>query len=751
MPTPTRGPSSNAPRSIVSIAERSRHLAILSKIQRGHPLTQSEMRELRKYEGVATAPRRHPAGYDDRKSHAELMNRRRAAARVVEIPEPADPSRRQKCLADPERFCRTYWPNIFYNPFARNQTAIIQAIVDRIGVGGNLSLALPRAEGKTSLTICIGGVWGVVSGKVFYLVILTANGEFAEYTLSDLKSMYELSDTFAADFPEICCPVRALEGSPQRARAQTARPAGGKFEPERTRLVWATKSVVLPTVRLSDGTMALTSGVIIVTKGADGAIRGLVRSGRRPDLVIGDDLETQESAYSKKQIDDRKRLLHRDVMGLSGPTTPMPILILGSIITSGCLMDQLTDRSQNPAWGGIRLRRILQYPKRMDLWDKYIEQRKADQRDGDKAARNAHRFYLTNRVEMDEGAEVSNPYRIRAVKLPDGSILEASALQGCFNDLCDMGQEGFDAEHQSAPHKDDREESTAILPVTVQRKINRVPKGFIPEGTEAITIGIDVGSRLLHWVAIAWRRGMMGSIFDYGTEPVHSPLTENLKSDEQTQAVRRAIFESLIQFREWETGTGWQVQGNNQVRHADLINIDAGYMDTAIYDFLCSGQGRGCYAVRGYGSTQRGSYPRPGTAKQKRIGNHWWASWHGADKVWIHHVDSDHWKLHVQTGFLIKDGVDGGLSLFGDNPVVHTNYAKQICAERWLEEFVPGKGIRRYFRLEHRHNHFLDATHYATVGADMMGLGVGKPPPAPPATNQNSAGMMPRTSIRTSY
>lgn len=730
--------------SPVELARHQRHLDLLGKLKKGKGLTPREQRELDRYENN----RESPAAYDDREYQAALMRKRRAAARVVEIPEPKDLNRREKCLADPERFCRTYWPHIFYNPFARSQKAIIQAIVDRIGVGGNSAEAVPRGDGKTNITICVGGVWGPCKGLVSYLVILCGNGGLSAGELKDMKGMYECSPEFAADFPEVCVPILALEGSSQRARTQTAKVRGSPYESERTRIEWETDTIVLPTVRMPDGSYSKTSGVIVVAKGADAAVRGLVRSGRRPDLVIGDDLETRESAYSQKQIDDRKRLLQQDIMGLSGPNRPMPILILGSIITSGCLMDQLTDRSINPAWGGMRVKRITEWPRRMDLWEKYFELRKIDQRNDDKTGRTAHQFYLDHREAMDEGAETSNPYRIKGIRLPDGSMLEESAIQSAMNDLCDMGQEEFDAEHQASPHKDEREEGGNLEPIQVMRKINQVPKGFIPPGVEAVTIGIDVGARQLHWVAVAWRRGLIGNVFDYGTEPVHSPLTANLKDEDQAEAIKKAIFEALVCFRDWESENGWRIQNTDKIRHADLINIDTGYMDSAVYDFLRCGKGRGCYAVAGYGSTQRRSYPKPGTGKYRRIGNNWWAAWKEDKKAWIHHVNSDFWKLHVQTGFMLKAETDGSLSMFGDNPAVHSNFAKQICAERWMEEFVPGKGVRRFFRQEHRHNHYLDCMHYATVGAEMMGLSAAKPArPVQPIPDKQ----MEISPIRTSY
>jgi hypothetical protein len=288
-----------------------------------------------------------------------------------------------------------------------------------------------------------------------------------------------------------------------------------------------------------------------------------------------------------------------------------------------------------------------------------------------------------------------------------------------------------------------------VDPVQVMRKLNGIPKGFIPVGTEGVTIGIDIHARLLYWVAVAWTRELIGNIFDYGDCPIHSPLTGNLKDEENVKLVKDAIFNALIEFREWEADNGWQVQGGAGIRHADLINIDTGYMDTAVFKFLASGKGNGCFAVAGYGSTSPKSYPRPPAAgKVRRMGTHWWAAVKEGWRAWLHHVDSDHWKLHVQTGFMLRTGTNGSMTLFGDQPVIHSAFAKQVCAERWKEEFTPGKGIKKYFSLEHRNNHWLDCLHYATVGAEMMGLGSEKPTkkeadaPRPTPTRANQSGWL---------
>jgi hypothetical protein len=72
---------------------------------------------------------------------------RSEAARVY-IPEPADIIRREKCLADPERFLKTYFAPIFFNPFADHHKAMISAIYERAFSGGDKAVAAPRGDGK---------------------------------------------------------------------------------------------------------------------------------------------------------------------------------------------------------------------------------------------------------------------------------------------------------------------------------------------------------------------------------------------------------------------------------------------------------------------------------------------------------------------------------------------------------------------------------------------------------------------------
>jgi hypothetical protein len=105
------------------------------------------------------------------------------------------------------------------------------------------------------------------------------------------------------DYPEICDPILALDGTAQRGATQTA---NGK----RTFLKWAQDYIVLPTVRVPDhwdrrlrpGEPSLGSGAVITTRGLDSAIRGVLVGTKRPDLVIIDDPESARLGPQRRPV-----------------------------------------------------------------------------------------------------------------------------------------------------------------------------------------------------------------------------------------------------------------------------------------------------------------------------------------------------------------------------------------------------------------------------------------------------------------
>ena len=620
--------------------------------------------------------------------------------------------RRRRCRPRPDLFCRAYFPEIFFNPFTKDQKEIIDALKSRILYGGCQAIAAERGGGKTSITRIVGGVWAVVYGHADYIVLLNANGVEAGSTLEDIKQAYEKNDRLRDDFPEICDPVRALEGSAQRGRSQTV-------DGVRTLLKWSTREVHFPIVAGS-----AASGAVVTCRGADAAIRGLVKGEKRPKLVVGDDVETRATAESIVETNRRKKILERDVVGLAGPGSSMAILLLCTTINRKCLAWQYTDRKKNPQWNGIRQRWIKKKPKNEDLWTRYTEMRRDNFIDGDLTARGAHKFYKKNRRKMDAGSLVSNRRRFIHKKLDDGSYLEISSLQSAYNIIADGGWDNFAAEYQNDPPVEDQIETIGLTNRIVMSRTGGIPRGTVPAWCEYLTAGLDIGRRTINWTVVAWQTGMRGHVVDYGTDPVYSPDGSH-KDEIVQQQIADAVLVSLMKWRDWETETGWKSESAPDNRHADIVTVDSGYMESAVYDFTRANVNKKYKATKGFGTLQKTRYKTGREPKAgRRHGHHYFVQGLKEERVYLYHVDADYWKQIVQNGFLIEPGKLGSLTLFGDDKIRHAEYSKQICAEQWVREFKTGTGFVEGYRQHYRHNHYLDSTAGAAVAAAIAGCKV---------------------------
>src|SRR5690606_14230516 len=194
--------------------------------------------------------------------------------------------------------------------------------------------------------------------------------------------------------------------------------------------------IVLPNVPGSPSAAA-----IIATRGLDAAVRGLKKRGKRPQLAVIDDPDTEETARSEEQAKKLEDRIDKGIGGLGGQQRGIARVMLTTLQSRVSASYKFTDPKEKPTWKGRRFRYLIKPPDRLDLWQEYVTQRQADLQSGDDFARTAHRFYLDNRAAMDAGAVVANPHRFDASQLPDGSQLEVSSLQRYYNEVARRSEE----------------------------------------------------------------------------------------------------------------------------------------------------------------------------------------------------------------------------------------------------------------------------------------------------------------------
>jgi len=642
--------------------------------------------------------------------HRDDMDARRAEGREVNLSAVVDPARRAGCARDLVLFGLTYFSTA--HPVRWSKPLLSSELGDRhvevagyfqhiILHGGLQAVAAPRGFGKdTWATVAL--IWGILYGHIKCAVPACFKIEDSKRLIGRIKTQIEMNEWLAEDFPEVVCCVRQLERSPQRAAKQTCE---GAF----TRIRWGAQ------LRFPDMPGAASAGAWIIPGSIRASIRGLLtEDGTRPDFVCLSDPQTKGTAKSQGpegQTDSIMEQINQDIAGLASHEEPLSCLALVTVIRENDVADQLTSRTLNPQWSGVRFGAFEAWPSDMSLWEQYHRLLSDGVRGDDRDGRQAHRFYLDNRDAMDAGAAVSWPGAYVRRQAMDGSDTEVSAIQHYMNIFWRIGERAFLTEYQNDPPK--AEDSVGGLTVAhIEQRINGHPLHIVPREYVRVVRGIDIGGREIHYVTIAAMPDCTAAVVDYGI--IDTGMGEDDRTDATVRrpALEHRIQETLRQLRE-EEEAGLYLDSEGNPVHVELTLLDCRYMREGVRRFAAEA-GPKYRMIQGHGSTQARRFSRPNPDKKKRVAEHWYAT-RQPEGHWEWFLDVDHWKMFVHQRFLQDRGTPGALALFGDAPEMHRRYAKHITAEDW--DPAKGKWIQRS-----KFNHYFDCTGYAFAALDMLGV-----------------------------
>jgi hypothetical protein len=661
----------------------------------------------------------HGEAYETHRDREARRNRARSALGrdIGPIPPVANPERRAAAAGRLRVFCETYGRNVFSMGWGEHHLVELERMDDAIRNGGLFAIADPRGDGKT--TRCEwGALYALMNGFRSFMVIVGASETDAEERLDNLKAELESNDLLLEDYPEVCFPIRALEGI-------TARSSGQTCEGVRTRIEWGAKQIVLPSV---PGSAA--AGAIVKVAGITGRIRGMnyKRSDGtsvRPDFVICDDPQTDESAGSVTQSRSRETILSGAILGLAGPGKEISGFMPCTVIQPGDMADRILDPKLHPEWKGMRTSMVKAWPKRMDLWDRYIELRKDSQRNGGKGEE-AVAFYAENRAAMDEGAELSWSERKRPGDL--------SALQHAMDNLCDRGREVFMAEYQNNPLPKQGLPSADYKPEDLMQRLNGVDRGRVPEWASQLTVFVDVQHSSLWWALCAWGDGFNGAVVDYGVWPEQGSSEYLSKRDlrrtlarayPRTAGKEGAIYAGLDDLadrlldREWERQDGAAMRVNRLLVDASDGNVDETIMrwcrETRHAATVLPSRGKGI----GPAAVPMSQYVRkPG----EQIGTNWILRRGTRHAVRHVTIDTNWWKTFVAGRLQVGKGDKGALLFYGRDPARHRMLAEHLCAETAVETEAAGRRVNVWKLTPGRDNELLDCLVGCAVAASMGGM-----------------------------
>jgi hypothetical protein len=668
------------------------------------------------------------AKYQEMKDAAALRSKMRAEAGrdIGELPAVADPDRRQQAERDFRFFCEAYFPRTFHLAWSKDHLKVIRKVEKAVLEGGLFAMAMPRASGKTTIAEC-ACIWAVLYGHREFVCLIGASEVHAQEMLDSIKMELDGNDLLAGDFPEVCHPVRCIDGIANRCSGQL-------YKGERTHIGWTAIEIVLPTI---PGSAA--SGAIIKVAGITGRVRGMKykrADGKtvRPSLVVLDDPQTDESARSLSQCATRERILAGAVLGLAGPGKKIAGVMPCTVIRPGDMADTILNQEKHPDWNGERTKMIYRFPVKEKAWAKYAEVRSESLRmHGDQREATAH--YKANQTVLDEGAVIAWPERFNHD--------EASAIQHAMN-LRLQDEAAFFAEYQNEPLPEKGVEDAGIMDADqIAGKVNGHPRREVPIGCSHVTMFIDVQAKMLFYVVAAWEENFTGYILDYGAYPDQQRPYFTLRDGQRTLqgAVKGAGIEGAI-YAGLEKLTGdylareWRREDGAMMR-VGLCLVDANWGSSTdlVYQFCRQSQHASQLLPshgRFVGASSKPFHeyrPEPGC----RAGYNWRIPT-AMGKRQIRHAifDANFWKTFIHARLAVSMGDRGCLSLFGRDPQAHRLYAEHMTSEYRIKTIGRGRTVDEWkLHASGQDNHWLDGSVGCAVAASILGVnlqvGNGKP------------------------
>lgn len=163
----------------------------------------------------------------------------------------------------------------------------------------------PRNTGKSTWWFLILPLWAAAHGHIKFAAAFAASATQAETHLATAKAELDRNDLLRRDFPDLCTPARRASGN---------------------------------SVADTQSMYVAKSGFVFAARGVDSSSLGMKVGEQRPDLILLDDIEPDESSYSPDLAAKRKTTLLDAILPLNIYAT---VVICGTVTMPGSIIHQL--------------------------------------------------------------------------------------------------------------------------------------------------------------------------------------------------------------------------------------------------------------------------------------------------------------------------------------------------------------------------------------------------------------------------
>ena len=270
---------------------------------------------------------------------------------------------KDECKNSIEKFCRTFFPDQFASKWSSFHYDLCSTLEDIIFNHKNEETknvrAAPRGHAKSTFVSFAFILWCIVYGYKKCIILISCSADMARLFLTRVKMELDTNQLIIDVF--------------------------GRLQ---SKDKWNSTELLT------------TTGVYFVGKGAGQQMRGLNLKSR-PDLVVIDDLENEESVSTETQRTNLKKWFQGAVMQMGSPNCDF--FFIGTVLSYDSLLYQLLTSTSYSSWERRIYRAVISFSD-STLWLKW-EELMTDLSDPH-AFQTAKNFYLKHKEEMLEGTKV---------------------------------------------------------------------------------------------------------------------------------------------------------------------------------------------------------------------------------------------------------------------------------------------------------------------------------------------------------
>lgn len=644
------------------------------------------------------------AGYVGHRRRAARRSAVKSAAgrEIAPMPDVVDPARRRRAKHDLLFALRSYFPARFNLRFSADQRAVVRKIEKTVKHGGLNAFGLPRGSGKTTI-VESSALMAALFGWRRFIVIVSSSSEGAQKILDSVRVELETNTMLLEDFPEVCYPVRRLDGIAHRCRGQTYRGV-------RTHVGWGGNQIILPTI---EG----VGGQVIRPIGITGSIRGtkatLASTGEvvRPDLVLIDDFQTDESARSPARCAAHVEKINGALLGLAGPAKKIACFLTATVLSVDDAAGRLLD---NELWNPERSQMLKKWPDDMGKWDKYADVVRESIAAGDGLKR-ATDFYRKNKRSMDKGAQAAWSDRYNED--------EISAIQHAMT-LYYRDPGAFLSEYQLEPSDEKKAVMDGMLSAgEIAARTNYLEAGELPDDTTRLVAFVDVQERCLYYAVFAVSEDFKVYCVEYSTSP------EQGRGYFTYSQIRRSLqrkFSDITELSSLIVAGITALLGKLFAKYSiDRVLIDAGWETSAVNLAVASSEYRASvFASHGRGITAgRQSLSSLARKPGEIVGAEWRVRRSAGSRTRYVVFDANYWKTQLHRRFSISWPDPGAITLYkgGREKTKHEMVADHLTSEVPTKTKGQGREVLEWHLLPSRDNHWLDCFVGGLVAASVAG------------------------------